>query len=248
MRSPKPDMGMDVLYLDIESGGKKKQLELEGGKGKIPTPTSFEFDGIKYRLAYGAKPVETPFYIFLRDFQLERYPGSESPASYASEITVLDEEMKVQFDRRIYMNSVMDYRNYRFFQSSYDPDEMGTRLSVNQDFWGTNISYFGYLLLILGMIFTLISPASRFRQINSLLKKIKERKKLVSKSSSESNKTIQSKVLSKNRLGFQYISFFSDCSMNLILDLWVLLSNLSNILDLVSSDEKSSVICHSKLS
>ena len=183
-RAPKPDMGMDVLNLDIESGKEKMQVALEGGQGKIPTPTFIELDGIKYRLAYGAKPVETPFYIFLRDFQLERYPGSESPASYASEITVVDQKNKVQFDRRIYMNSVMDYRGYRFFQSSYDPDEMGTRLSVNSDFWGTNISYFGYLLLILGMIFTLISPASRFRQINSLLKKIKERKKLVSKTSS----------------------------------------------------------------
>jgi cytochrome c-type biogenesis protein CcsB len=184
MRAPKPDMGMDVLYLDIESGEERKQVVLEGGQGKIPTPTFFELDGIKYRMAYGAKPVETPFYLFLRDFQLERYPGSESPASYASEITVLDEENQIQFDRRIYMNSVMDYRNYRFFQSSYDPDEMGTNLSVNQDFWGTNISYFGYLLLILGMVFSLIVPASRFRHLSNMLSKIKERKKSISQSSS----------------------------------------------------------------
>lgn len=184
MRAPKPDMGMDVLYLDIESGKEKMQIALEGGQGKIPTPTFFEFDGIKYRMAYGALPVKTPFYIYLRDFQLERYPGSNSPASYASEITVIDDSLKVQFDKRIFMNSVMDYRNYRFFQSSYDPDEMGTRLSVNQDFWGTNISYFGYLLLILGMIFTLMAPASRFRQVSKLFAKADERKKLLAKNAS----------------------------------------------------------------
>ena len=181
VRAPKPDMGTDVLYLDMESGQEKKQLVLEGGQGKIPTPTFFELDGIKYRLAYGAKPVETPFYLFLRDFELDRYPGSDSPASYASEITVLDEEKQIQFDRRIFMNSVMDYRGYRFFQSSYDPDEMGTRLSVNSDFWGTNISYFGYLLLIVGMVFSLIAPGSRFRLLNSLLNKINERKKALNK-------------------------------------------------------------------
>lgn len=184
VKAPNPDMGLDVLYLNVASGGQQKLIALEGGQGRIPTPLFFEFDGIKYRLAYGSKPVQTPFYIFLRDFQLDRYPGSDSPASYASEITVLDEEMKVQFDKRIYMNSVMDYRNYRFFQSSYDPDEMGTRLSVNQDFWGTNISYFGYLLMILGMIFTLMAPASRFRQVSKLLSKIDERKKMLLKNTS----------------------------------------------------------------
>jgi cytochrome c-type biogenesis protein CcsB len=176
IKSTVPDAGLDVLYLGIASGKEKKQLALEGGQGKIPFPTFFELDGIKYKIAFGAKPVETPFYIFLKDFQLERYPGSESPASYASEISVIDKKNQTKFDRRIFMNSVMDYQGYRFFQSSYDPDELGTRLSVNSDFWGTNISYFGYLLLIVGMIFTFVSPASRFLQANNLIKKIKDRK------------------------------------------------------------------------
>lgn len=171
-----PDAGTDVLYLNVESGNEKTRLALEGGQSRVPFPTFFELDGMKFRMAYGAKPVETPFNIFLRDFQLERYPGSDSPASYASEITVMDAENKVQFDRRIFMNNVMDYRGYRFFQSGYEPDESGTRLSVNSDFWGTNISYFGYLLMIVGMIFTFFSPASRFLQLNTLLKKMKDRK------------------------------------------------------------------------
>jgi cytochrome c-type biogenesis protein CcsB len=176
VKSTVPDTGIDVLYLNVESGKEKTRVALEGGQSRIPFPTFFELDGIKFRLAYGAKPVETPFYIFLRDFELERYPGSDSPASYASEITVIDEKNKVQFDKRIFMNSVMDYQGYRFFQSSYDPDELGTRLSVNSDFWGTNISYFGYLLMIVGMIFTFFSPASRFLQANTLIRKMKDRK------------------------------------------------------------------------
>ena len=31
------------------------------------------------------------------------------------------------------MNNVLDYKGYRFYQSSYDQDELGTILSVNQD-------------------------------------------------------------------------------------------------------------------
>jgi hypothetical protein len=33
------------------------------------------------------------------------------------------------------MNNVLDYKGYRFFQSSFDPDEKGTVLSVSHDFW-----------------------------------------------------------------------------------------------------------------
>jgi cytochrome c-type biogenesis protein CcsB len=81
------------------------------------------------------------------------------------------------------MNNVMDYRGYRFFQSSYDLDdpttpenEEGTRLSVNSDWWGTNITYVGYLLMAIGMLFSLFSPYSRFKELNAKLKKTRERR------------------------------------------------------------------------
>ena len=45
------------------------------------------------------------------------------------------------------MNNVLNYKGYRFFQSSYDKDEKGTILSVNFDWWGTLITYIGYFLL-----------------------------------------------------------------------------------------------------
>lgn len=42
------------------------------------------------------------------------------------------------------------------FQSSFDQDEQGTYLSVNHDFWGTWISYIGYILLTIGMMMTFL--------------------------------------------------------------------------------------------
>ena len=176
IKSPIKDEGQDVLYVKLSSGDDEKIVELEGGQGRIPVPVFFQFAGLNYKLAYGAMPVYTPFYVALRDFQLERYPGSTSPSSYASEVTVIDEINGVQFDKRIFMNSVMDYNGYRFFQSSYDPDELGTRLSVNQDFWGTNVSYFGYLLMSIGMVMTLFAYASRFRELNRKIEGIQKKK------------------------------------------------------------------------
>jgi cytochrome c-type biogenesis protein CcsB len=70
------------------------------------------------------------------------------------------------------MNNILNYKGYRFFQSSYDQDELGTVLSVNHDAWGTWVSYLGYFLLTLGLILTLFSPKSRFRQLSNQLKRM----------------------------------------------------------------------------
>ena len=83
------------------------------------------------------------------------------------------------------MNHVLDYNGYRFFQSSYtldDPktpiNEEGTILSVNHDFWGTNITYLGYLLMAIGMILSIIAPVGRFRDLNKKLRKIKQKESI----------------------------------------------------------------------
>ena len=76
------------------------------------------------------------------------------------------------------MNNILKYRDYRFFQSSYDEDEQGTILSVSHDFWGTFVTYTGYLLLLIGFIWTLFNKDSRFRSVLKLsadLQKKRER-------------------------------------------------------------------------
>lgn len=125
----------------------------------------------------GDKPVELPFSIRLNDFILDRYAGSMSPSSYASEVTLIDNRKNLNEDHRIFMNNVLDYNMYRFFQSSYDTDEKGTVLSVNHDFYGTVVTYAGYLLLVLGFIFTLFNKNSRFLDLSRKIKEIRMKRK-----------------------------------------------------------------------
>ncbi len=132
---------------------------------------SFDFEGESYRFTYGPKAQTLPFSLYLNDFQLERYPGSSSPSSYASEVMVEDGDAE-PWPYRIFMNNVLDYGGYRFYQSSYDSDERGTVLSINQDRPGTYITYLGYTLLALGMFWTLFARGSRFQLILSRLGKI----------------------------------------------------------------------------
>lgn len=70
------------------------------------------------------------------------------------------------------MNKVIYEQGYRLYQSSYDADEQGTILTVNNDTAGTGITYAGYLLLLAGMLLTLADKKSRFRQLAKQLKRV----------------------------------------------------------------------------
>ena len=166
----------DVIVLDINSNGETKQVELAGGQYNSQNSKEFSVGGLNFKMLYGSKILETPFSIKLNDFQLEKYPGSESAASYASEVTVIDE--KESFDFRIFMNHILDHKGYRLFQSSYDltGEVEQTHLSVNHDFWGTWISYIGYFLLFFGLIASLFVKNTRFDYLKNSLKKIQKKK------------------------------------------------------------------------
>lgn len=162
----------DALVVDVTVGDKTEPVTLLYREGFLPTKHQVTINDVDVTLSYGAEPIITPFSIHLNDFQLERYPGSTSPSSYASEVTVIDGEEEIP--HRIFMNNVLDYGGYRFFQASYDTDEQGTVLAVNHDVLGTNVTYLGYLLMMVGMFFTLFGKSSRFTLINKKLKKLKK--------------------------------------------------------------------------
>ena len=158
-----------ALLIDIAFKGEKREVALFGqGKGSKGLVTQEVIGGIPFSLEWGSKLFTIPFFIKLNEFQLDRYAGSMSPMSYASEVEVIDEEKNVNIPFRIYMNHVLDYQGYRFFQSSYDKDEKGTILSVNNDpgKWPT---YIGYILLGVGLFFNLINPKSRFRKLAHMI-------------------------------------------------------------------------------
>ncbi len=159
-----------ALQFNITKGSDQQTVYVYGSKGNEGEPQTASFGATSFSIAYGAKPIHLPFAIKLRDFILDRYPGTNSAASYASEVTLIDPANQVKRDMRIYMNNILNYRGYRFFQSSFDQDELGTVLSVNHDFWGTKVSYTGYFLLTIGLLLTLASPKSRFRELSKRLK------------------------------------------------------------------------------
>ncbi len=169
--------GMDALVFNVNVAGVSEDVTVFGQAGRKAKESHNVINGVDVHIGYGSKRLELPFGIKLLDFQLERYPGSMSPASYASEVELIDKEKNIHMPYRIYMNNILEHRGYRFFQSSYDRDEQGTVLSVNND-PGTLPSYIGYFLLGLGMFWSLFSRSNRFAQLSQRARKASEQKAL----------------------------------------------------------------------
>ena len=169
----------DAVVLTIKSEGQEREVTLVGSKGKMGDPKTIKIGNLEYIMSYGSKAYELPFKIKLNDFAAQKYPGTEkSYSSFESQVTIED---KPNFDYKIFMNHVLDYKGYRFFQSSFDPDEKGTVLSVSHDFWGTWITYIGYFMLFFAMMAILFTKHSRFADIKRKLEVVKDKKaKLVS--------------------------------------------------------------------
>jgi len=160
----------NAVLIQISDGINQQTVPVFGNLGVTPDTISVPLGNSELRLAYGSFPIYVPFSIYLKDFQLERYPGSNSPSSFASEVVLIDQSIGLQENIRIFMNNTLNYKGYKFFQSSYDNDEGGTVLSVNHDLWGTWITYLGYFLLTVGFILSLVNKNSYFQFLTRKLK------------------------------------------------------------------------------
>ena len=177
IRGKKDNKKFDIVIFDVTTNGKTERVEFSGGQFNTKGKKEFSIDNLNFRAWYGAKLLQTPFSIKLNDFQLEKYPGSESASSYASEVTVVDKNES--FDYRIFMNHILDHKGYKFFQASYQNAGEAieqTHLSVNHDFWGTFITYIGYSLLYIGLISSLFAKYTRFDDLKKGLVKIRKKK------------------------------------------------------------------------
>ncbi|WBX74155.1 cytochrome c biogenesis protein CcsA [Tenacibaculum pacificus] len=180
LRGEKNDQKFDMVIFDVTFNGKTERINLTGGSFNVEGKEQFSIDGLNFRAWYGSKQRKTPFSVKLNDFQLEKYPGSENAASFASEVTIIDK--KETFDFRIFMNNILDYKGYKLFQSSYkiEGDKEQTHLSINHDFIGTWVTYIGYFLLFFGLIASLFVKNTRFDHLKNSLEKIRKKKTMLS--------------------------------------------------------------------
>lgn len=164
----------DVMTIELQGPKTKQIVDLSVERGNPNAYKQVTMDGLNIMVGFGPKIYNTPFALKLDDFVMETYPGSSSPSAYESHVKIIDEGKQTPY--KIYMNNVLNYKGYRFFQSSFSPDRMGTVLSVNHDFWGTLISYIGYAFLFGGMFVMFFWKGTHFWKLNKMLKDVNKKR------------------------------------------------------------------------
>lgn len=164
--SPKEEnTGKTAFILELTSGSKAETIYAWDRNELEPVPGTAKAGNMTVEVSYGSKTFPLPFAIKLNDFILERYPGSSSPSGYKSDVVLIDKSAGIEKPFVVFMNNILKYQGYRFYQSSFDKDEKGTILSVNHDKAGMLVTYTGYVLLFIFIILTLVNRNSVFHNV-----------------------------------------------------------------------------------
>lgn len=131
-----------------------------------PTDTYITADG-----EHGMAEEKLPFTLCLQKFEAKMHDGTEAVADYTSRFTVTDGNGKSEGE--VSMNNIYSHRSYRFYQSSYDEDGKGSVLAINADPYGIPVTYTGYALLFISLVWIIIDPKGGYRKLlkSPLLKK-----------------------------------------------------------------------------
>lgn len=119
----------------------------------------------------GMKEEKLPFSLCLKKFEAKMHDGTNAVADYSSKFTVTDGDDKSEGE--VSMNNIYSHRSYRLYQSSYDEDGKGSVLAINADPYGIPVTYTGYALLFISLVWMLFDPKGGYRKLlkSPLLKK-----------------------------------------------------------------------------
>ena len=119
----------------------------------------------------GMKEEQLPFSLCLQKFEAKMHDGTNAVADYSSKFTVIDGDDKSEGE--VSMNNIYSHRSYRLYQSSYDEDGKGSVLAINADPYGIPVTYTGYALLFISLVWMLFDPKGGYRKLlkSPLLKK-----------------------------------------------------------------------------
>ncbi|MDF1666156.1 MAG: cytochrome c biogenesis protein ResB [Planctomycetota bacterium] len=142
----------DAVYVELSDGKKTDE-----GWVIFKKPKAFTVGEHRVLLKYDNQHFELPFKLSLDKFEIETHPGTANPSEFRSSVTLFDKKddgKELRSEHDIYMNHTLDYKGYRFFQSSYiDRPGMAkvSIFSVAND-PGTPIFYAGCIVLCFGVL------------------------------------------------------------------------------------------------
>lgn len=139
-----------VVTIIGEAGPVGSWILSSGFSENIP-PQSFTYDGKQYEIAMRFLRHYYPFWMQLQDFSHDKYPGTEIPVNFSSDVVL--KNPTTSDDRRvlIYMNHPLRYAGLTFFQQSFANDDTTSILQiVRNPAW--TLPYISVALVGVGML------------------------------------------------------------------------------------------------
>jgi hypothetical protein len=118
-------------------------------------PKTFMVGGKTCVVEFGQKHVPVGFEVQLVDFRAPRYPGTNKPSRFESDVIMRDPTQNIEREQKVFMNNPLYHNGFAVYQASYIEGQNGqpdvSIFSVAKA-PGTNIIYVGSIVMVLGMI------------------------------------------------------------------------------------------------
>ena len=112
---------------------------------------------------------DMPFYLALKKFRILYDADGTTPADYVSHVLIATKEGKEE--TTISMNNIGRVKGFRIYQTSFDDDLAGSVFTISYDPWGTGITYMGYILLAISMIWVSFKRNEKLKEKKEKLSK-----------------------------------------------------------------------------
>lgn len=124
--------------------------------GFFARPQKFTHQGRTYEISLRPQRFYKPFSLHLVEFRHDKYPGTEIPKNFSSQVRLQRADTGEDREVLIYMNNPLRYGGETFYQASFDPDNQGTVLQVvHNPGWLT--PYFSCVLVGVGMVWQFLT-------------------------------------------------------------------------------------------
>lgn len=125
---------------------------LEISQGLSFGSQSFVHEGQTYEIALRLKRYYNDYTLALEDFRFDRYPGTEIPMNFSSDVVIDNPVTGENRGVKIYMNHPLRYEGLTYYQASFDPNtETATMFQVVRN-PGWQLPYWAVLLVGVGLV------------------------------------------------------------------------------------------------
>jgi hypothetical protein len=121
-----PEKNVPGCIIELHAAGQKQATLLLYGAESSPQTIAIGGKQLNVQLRRQHYPL--PFFIKLKDFEMEVHPGTETASSYKSLVTM--EHDGISRDVLIWMNHPLRFKDYTLYQASYAIDQFGREYST----------------------------------------------------------------------------------------------------------------------